>query len=94
MMGGSGMSQHMINSLRNNSLRRNRIHFDKKSIYLKQSNYNKTLVFKKATKEQLDKIRAKLQKRNLVYRRKLIVYSAIITISIITVFLFMINHYY
>ena len=88
------MSQHMINSLRNNSLRRNRIHFDKKSIYLKHSNYNKTLVFKKATKEQLDKIRAKLQKRNLVYRRKLIVYSAIITISIITVFLFMINHYY
>lgn len=94
MMGGSGMSQHMINSLRNNSIRKDRTHFDKKSIYLKKLKNKRKLVFKKATKEQLDIIRTRLQKRNVIYRRKVIVYSSIITISILSIFLFMINQYY
>jgi len=92
MMGGSGMSQHMINSLRNNSIRKDRTHFDKKSIYLSSTGEKKKPQFKKATKEQLLKIKQKLQKHNLVYNMKLIGYTATILTIMISGVVIYFNH--
>ena len=92
MMGGSGMSQHMINSLRSNSIRKDRTHFDKKSIYLSSNSKQKKPQFKKATQEQLLKIRRRMKINNSIYQQKLIGYTSLVMIIIIGGFAIYFNH--
>jgi len=92
MMGGSGMSQHMINSLRNNSRRQQRTHFDKESIYLSNNGEKKKPQFKKATQEQLLKIRKRMKRNNSVYQQKLFGYTALIMFLFISGFIIYFNH--
>ena len=86
------MSQHMINSLRGNSIRKDRTHFDKKSIYLSGDSKKEIPQFKKATKEQLLKIRNRMKKNNSIYQQKLIGYTALTIMVIVSGFVIYLNH--
>ena len=88
MMGGSGMSQHMINSLRGNSIRKDRTHFDKESIYLSSNSKKEKPQFKKATQEQLLKIRNRMKENNTAYQQKLIGYTFLSILCISTILYF------
>ena len=91
-MPGSGFTQFMISSIKSNSRRKKREQFNKKDIYkfgLKKSNPK----FKKATKEQLENIKKRLQRRNRVYKRKLIIYSAISSVFLFLLIVLTIKYF-
>ena len=86
-----GFAQHMITSIRLNSRRKEHIPFQK-SNNLESSSKRKPQ-FKKATKEELVKIKVRLQKNNSIYRKKLIGYTLLISILIISTITFLIHYY-
>lgn len=87
-----GFAQFMVSSMKSNSRRQERTHFDKESIYLSSCDKKKKPVFKTATKEQLLKIKKNLQQSNRVYKRKLIGYTIFITSLIISISIFYLKH--
>jgi len=87
-----GFAQFMVSSIKSNSRRQQRIAFDKESIYLSSNVKKKKPQFKKASQEQLLKIKQKLQKHNLVYNMKLIGYTATILTIMISGVVIYFNH--
>ena len=80
-----GFAQFMVSSIKSNSRRQQRVQFDKEDI-LNSYTKNKTKpVFKKASQEQLLKIRKRLQKSNQVYQQKLIGYTFLSVVFIGTI---------
>lgn len=88
-MAGSGFTQFMVSSIKNNSRRKKREQFDKQDIFIRFNKNRTKLQYKKATKEQLTKIRTRLQEQNKIYQRKLIAWS-----SVISAILFAVTLYY
>jgi len=84
--------QAMITSLKNNNRRQLRTPFDKESIYLSNNSKKKKPQFKKATKEQLLKIRDRMKKNNSIYQQKLIGYTALTIMVIMSGFVIYFNH--
>jgi len=76
--------QAMIISLKNNNRRQLRTPFDKESIYLSNNGEKKKLQFKKATQEQLLKIRKRMTRNNSIYQYKLIGYTCLIMMLVIS----------
>jgi len=85
--------QAMITSLKNNNRRQLRTPFDKESIYLSSNGEKKKLQFKKATQEQLLKIRSRMKRSNSIYQQKLIGYTCLVSITIISTFIYFIKLY-
>ncbi len=83
-----GFAQFMVSSMKSNSRRQQRTPFDKESIYLSNSKKNKKPQFKKATKEQLLRIRNRMKENNNAYQQKLVGYTclSILCVSIILYF--------
>ncbi|MFD0962645.1 hypothetical protein [Pseudofulvibacter geojedonensis] len=80
-----GFAQFMVSSIKSNNRRQQRVQFDKEDI-LNSYTKNKTKpVFKKASQEQLLKIRKRLQKSNQVYQQKLIGYTFLSVVFIGTI---------
>ncbi len=63
-MAGEGSIAAMITILKNNDRRNRRKHFDRNSPYLRSRVKKAKPIFKKATKEQLQKIKKKFATRN------------------------------
>lgn len=84
--------QAMISSLKNNNRRQLRTPFDKESIYLSNSGKKKTAQFKKASQEQLLKIKSRMTRSNSIYQQKLIGYTALTIIVIVSGFVIYFNH--
>ena len=80
-----GFAQFMVSSIKSNSRRQQRSQFDKEDILNSYSKNKTKPVFKKATQEQLIKIRKRLQKSNQVYQQKLIGYTFLSIIFISTI---------
>jgi len=85
--------QAMINSLKNNNRRQLRTPFDKESIYLSKNSKKEKPQFKKATKDQLLKIRNRMKRSNSIYQQKLIGYTCLASITIISTFVYLIKLY-
>jgi len=83
-----GFAQFMVSSMKSNSRRKERTHFDKESIYLSSNDEIKKPVFKKASKELLLKIRNRTLKNSQVYQQKLIGYTCLSIIFISTILYF------
>lgn len=83
-----GFAQFMVSSIKSNSRRQQRTQFNKEDILNSYSKNKSKPVFKKATEEQLIKIRTRLQKNNEVYQRKLIGYTFLITITVISIIVY------
>ena len=90
-MAGSGFTQFMISSIKNNSRRTKHTSFDKNKLLNNISKNNSKLIFKKATQKQLFKIRNRLQKSNQVYQYKVIFFTSVFII-IISLLLYHINN--
>lgn len=84
--------QAMITSLKNNNRRQLRTPFDKESIYLSSNSEKKKLHFKKATQEQILKIRRRMKRNNSIYQQKLIGYTALTIMVIVSGFVIYLNH--
>jgi len=80
-----GFAQFMVSSMKSNSRRQQRVPFDKENIYLSSNDKKKKPQFKKATQEQLLKIKERLHRSNNVYQRKLIGFTVLITITVLTI---------
>jgi hypothetical protein len=84
-MGFGGTESAMIASLKNNSRKKEKIHFDRKGITSNGSNEIFTeLLKKKATPEQLAEIREKVKAE----RRKALIKTIILTVILFTAFYF------
>jgi hypothetical protein len=82
-MAGSWFAQFMISSIKSNSRRTRHTSFDKNKLLNNISKKKKSkLVFKKATQQQLFKIRNQLQKSNQVYQYKVIFFTSVFIIFI------------
>lgn len=83
-MAGSWFAQFMISSIKSNSRRTRHTSFDKNKLLNNISKKKKKskLVFKKATQQQLFKIRNQLQKSNQVYQYKVIFFTSVFIIFI------------
>lgn len=90
-MAGSGFAQFMISSIKSNSRRTRHTSFDKNKLLNNISKKKSKLVFKKATQQQLFKIRNQLQKSNQVYQYKVIFFTFVFIIFI-SVLLYYINN--
>lgn len=88
-----GFAQFMVSSMRSNSRRQERTPFDKESIYLSKISKKEKPQFKKATKEQLLKIRSRMKRSNGTYQQKLIGYTFLASITIISTFVYLIKLY-
>ena len=87
-----GFAQYMVSSMKSNSRRQERTPFDKESLYLSGNSKKEKLQFKKATKEQLLKIRNRMKQSNSIYQQKLIGYTiTAIAIIIPAVYYFFFN---
>lgn len=87
-----GFAQFMVSSIKTNSRRKERTHFDKESIYLSKNSKKKNPQFKKATQDQLLKIRRRMKINNSIYQQKLIGYTSLVMIIIIGGFAIYFNH--
>ena len=85
--------QAMITSIKNNNRRQLRTPFDKDSIYLSGNRKKKLPQFKKATQEQLLKIRRRMRRNNNIYQQKLIGYTCLASITIISTFVYLIKNH-
>ena len=90
-MAGSGFAQFMISSIKSNSRRTRHTSFYKNKLLNNISKKKSKLVFKKATQQQLFKIRNQLQKSNQVYQYKVIFFTSVFIIFI-SVLLYYINN--
>jgi len=88
-----GFAQFMVSSMKSNRRRQKRTPFDKESIYLSGNSKQEKLQFKKATKEQLWKIRNRMKRSNSIYQQKLIGYTCLASIAIISTFIYLIKLY-
>ncbi|PHS06607.1 MAG: hypothetical protein COA88_10400 [Kordia sp.] len=85
--------QAMITSIKNNNRRQLHTPFDKDSIYLSGNRKKNPPQFKKATQEQLLMIRRRIKISNSIYQQKLIGYTCLTSITIISTFVYLIKIY-
>lgn len=83
-----GFAQFMVSSMKSNSRRQERTPFDKESIYLSKNSKKEKPQFKKATKEQLLKIRNRMKENNNAYQQKLIAYTCLSILCVSTILYF------
>jgi len=83
-----GFAQFMVSSVKSNSRRQERTPFDKESIYLSGNSKKEKPQFKKATKEQLLKIRDRMKENNTAYQQKLIGFTCLSILCISTILYF------
>jgi len=83
-----GFAQFMVSSMKSNSRRQERTPFDKESIYLSGNSKKEKPQFKKATKEQLLKIRDRMKENNTAYQQKLIGFTCLSILCISTILYF------
>lgn len=88
-----GFAQAMVSAMKSNSRRQKRTQFDKNNIYLSGNETQIKPVFKKSNKELLLKIKNRTQKNAAIYRKKLIGYTCLVSVIIVTTFIYLIKIY-